>query len=103
MAAYIIAEIEVNDPAGYEEYKEMVPGSIARHGGRYLVRGPVVEQVEGDWPLKRLAIVEFPNAQRARDWWNSADYRPARDLRQRTARTRMILVEGVAPGTGGKN
>ena len=39
MAAYMIVNMEVKDPAAYEAYKAKVPALIARHGGEYLVRG----------------------------------------------------------------
>jgi uncharacterized protein (DUF1330 family) len=101
MPAYIIVEIEVTDPVGYEEYKRMAPVSIQQYGGRYLVRGGEVKTLEGEWPLRRLVILEFPDTAKAESWWRSSEYRPARDLRQRTSRGRMILVEGVrlSPGS----
>ena len=95
MAAYVLLDIEVLDRAGYDEYRKLAPASIERYGGRYLVRGGAVEKLEGDWPLQRLVILEFPDAGRARAWWDSQEYRAARDLRQRTARARMVLAEGV--------
>ena len=97
MPAYILVEIEVTEPAGYENYKELAPASITQYGGRYLIRGGAVEPLEGEWPMKRLVVLEFPDVQAARSWWNSPEYRPARDLRHRTARARMILVEGFTP------
>ena len=96
MPAYVLVDVEVTEPQGYEEYKRMAPRSIQSHGGKYLVRGCAVETLEGEWPLQRVVLLEFPDAAAARDWWNGQDYRPARDLRQRTARTRMVLLEGIA-------
>lgn len=95
MSAYIVVEIEVTERKDYERYKEMAPGSIARHGGRYLARGGRCETLEGDWAPSRLVVLEFPSAERARAWWSSEDYREAKALRQRCARTRMVLIEGV--------
>ena len=100
MSAYVLVEVEVKEPIGYEEYKKMAPRSIQAHGGRYLVRGGPVEALEGEWPLQRVVILEFPDAAAARAWWSCSDYRPARDLRQRTARTRMVLLEGIATPSG---
>jgi len=54
MAAYLIANVDVKDAAAFEEYRKQVPATIARHGGRYLVRGGRVERVEGTWNPKRL-------------------------------------------------
>lgn len=96
MPAYVLVDVEVTEPREYEEYKKMASRSIQTHGGRYLVRGCAVETLEGEWSLQRVVILEFPDAAAARAWWNSQDYRPARDLRHRTARTRMVLLEGIA-------
>lgn len=96
MAAYIIVNLEVLDPVGYEEYRRMAPASIELYQGRYLIRGGAVEILEGEWPIQRLVVLEFPDAARAKAWWDSPEYRSARILRQKTARARMILVEGVA-------
>ncbi len=96
MSAYVIVEIEgVTDRAGYERYKEMAPESIARHGGRYIVRGGRCETLEGEWAPGRIVVLEFPSAERVRAWWDGEAYREAKALRQRTARTRMIVVEGL--------
>lgn len=96
MAAYLIVEVEVTDPVEYAEYIKLVPPTIAAHGGRYLVRGGRAELLEGDDPPKRMVVLEFPSAERARTWVESPEYRPARDIRHRAARTRMVLVEGVS-------
>ena len=95
MKGYVIAEVEVTDPAGFEEYRQMVPATIAEWGGRYLVRGGRVESLEGGWEPKRLIVLEFDSLEQAHAWWDSQTYRPARDLRQKTARTRLIAIEGV--------
>ena len=97
MAAYVVVQIDVRDPDTYEEYKTLAPPSIAAHGGRYLVRGGAVEVLEGTWSPGRFVVLEFPSAERARAWWNSAGYAPARALRQASAATEMILIEGIAP------
>jgi len=95
VSAYVIVEIEVLDPVRYEEYKRLAPPSIAAFGGRYVVRGGRSETLEGDWSPKRIVILEFEGLERARQWWDSPEYRDAKRLRQEIARTRMIAVEGV--------
>jgi uncharacterized protein (DUF1330 family) len=95
MPAYVVVEIEVLDAARYEDYKRMVPPSLADYGGRFLVRGGRSETLEGDWRPKRIVVVEFPSVERAKEWWASEGYAEAKALRQATARTRMIVVEGV--------
>jgi uncharacterized protein (DUF1330 family) len=95
MAAYIIAEVTITDPQGFEEYRQMVPATVAKYGGKFIVRGGQMEKLEGHWEPKRLVIIEFDNAERAKQWWASEDYREAKALRQRTAQTNLIAIEGA--------
>jgi uncharacterized protein (DUF1330 family) len=96
MAAYLVVEVDVHDTEPYENYKTMVPPSLEAYGGRFLVRGGQVETLEGDWAPKRFVMVEFPSVEQARAWWASEGYAGAKALRQATATTQMIVVEGVA-------
>ena len=68
MAAYIIVEIEVTDPVGYEEYKQQAGATVEKYGGKYLVRGGATEVLEGDWQPKRIVVLEFATMERAREW-----------------------------------
>jgi uncharacterized protein (DUF1330 family) len=95
MPAYVLVEIEVRDPVAYERYKTMAQDSIAAFGGRYLVRGGPVEVLEGARVPKRIVVLEFPNAARAKAWWSSAEYAPGKALRQDCARTEMFLLAGM--------
>ena len=95
MPAYIIVEIEILDPAGYEEYKKLAGASVEKYGGKYIVRGGKTEVLEGDWQPKRIVVLEFESMQRAKEWLNCEEYREPRKMRHRTARTNMLLVEGM--------
>lgn len=95
MPAYVIAHIDVKDPARYEDYKKMSPVSIEKFGGRFVARGGKTEVLEGTWQPKRLVLLEFPSVERAREWWASAEYAPAKALRQATSIGDMIIVEGL--------
>jgi uncharacterized protein (DUF1330 family) len=95
MPAYIIVDLEVTDPAGFEEYRQLVPATIQQYEGRYVVRGGATETLEGDWQPKRVVVLEFPSLEQARRWYHSEEYRGLKALRFKTARSKMILVEGV--------
>jgi uncharacterized protein (DUF1330 family) len=95
MACYVIAEVEITDPGGFEEYRQRVPATIAKHGGKYLVRGGATETAEGDWKPARLIVLEFPSLASARAWYASPDYAPLIPLRERSARTKLIFAEGI--------
>lgn len=95
MAAYVVVQVNVRDPAAYERYKALAAPAVAAHGGRYIVRGGRTEPLEGSWNPPRLVVLEFPDAERARSWWGSDEYGPAKAIRQQCAVTEMLLVEGV--------
>ena len=94
MAAYIIVDIEIHDPKSYEEYKKLTPGSLTAYDGKFMVRGGNTETLEGNWQPQRIVVLEFPTIKQAKDWWASTEYAPAKEIRQRSAKTKMILVEG---------
>ena len=95
MSAYVIVQVEVKDPTRYEAYKKLVPPSLEKFGGRFLVRGGTTHTLEGGWAPKRFVIVEFPSVEQAKAWWDSPEYREARDLRWATAESQMIIAEGM--------
>jgi uncharacterized protein (DUF1330 family) len=96
MPAYVIAEVTVTDPKTMEEYRKQVPATVARYGGRFLVRGGAHETLEGDWKPNRLVILEFPSMEQARRWYDSEEYREPKALRIKSGRTNLVLVDGVS-------
>jgi uncharacterized protein (DUF1330 family) len=95
MPAYVIVEVQVEDPQTYETYKSLTPASLAAFDGRFVVRGGNCEILEGDWVPERIVVLEFPSVERAKEWWNSPLYTEAKLIRQRSATTNMIVVEGA--------
>ena len=95
MAAYLMGEIEVTDPAGYEDYRKQVLAVVTKYGGRFIVRGGTVEPLEGGWSPKRVVALEFPSMQQARNFYRSPEYAPLIALRQKASRGKLILVEGA--------
>lgn len=98
MPAYLVAQIAVHDPAGFDEYRKLVVAVIAAHGGRYIVRGGALETLEGSAPHRRLVILEFPSMDAARGFYHSADYAPVLQRRLSSATADVVLVEGWSPG-----
>jgi uncharacterized protein (DUF1330 family) len=95
MPAYILVEVEVQDSVRYEDYKKLTPASIKAYGGRFIVRGGKAELLEGEVEPKRIVVLEFDNVEKAKQWWNSPEYREAKKLRHQTAKSRMIVIEGI--------
>lgn len=96
MTAYIIAEIQITDPAAYDEYRPLAAASIARFGGRFMARGGKVDLLEGAPQPERIVVIEFPDAETARRWYRSEEYQTALKIRQAASRGRVLLVEGAA-------
>jgi uncharacterized protein (DUF1330 family) len=95
MPAYVIVETDVHDPEQYEHYKAASPGAVHAGGGRFVVRGGELAVLEGDWSPKRLVILEFPDLEAARRWYDSPEYEEAKRLREGAANLRMVVVQGL--------
>jgi uncharacterized protein (DUF1330 family) len=97
--AYVVAEVKVENPVPYEEYRKLTTDTVARHGGRFIARGGVRDQREGEderhndgW---RTVIIEFPSLPDARAWYESAEYEKAKQIRLANSIGRLFIVEGV--------
>jgi len=95
MSAYLYGNIEVHDPVLYEEYRAQVPAIIAAHGGRYLVRGGVVEVLEGDGKAQRQVILEFPHMAALKAFYDSPEYTSVKAIRQKAATGTLVAIEGM--------
>ncbi len=96
MAAYLIANITVQDPARFAGYREQVVPMIATHGGRYLIRGGAVTVVEGEPKFDRVVVLEYPDMDTLRRFYHGPDYAPLIALRQSCTISHVALVEGYA-------
>jgi uncharacterized protein (DUF1330 family) len=95
MAAYLVVDIDVTNPAQFEEYKKLAPAAIAKYGGRYIIRGGAYEVLEGDWKPQRVTVVEFESMEKGKAFYNSPEYQAAIKARKGAANMRMLLVQGV--------
>jgi uncharacterized protein (DUF1330 family) len=95
MPAYIVADLDVIDSENFEIYKQMVPATIEKFGGRYIVRGGNMELLEGVWMPKRFVILEFPSVEKAKAWYGSDEYSKPKAVRQSCAKANFVLVQGV--------
>jgi uncharacterized protein (DUF1330 family) len=95
MSAYVIVELEVTDPEQYAAYAKLAQESVARHGGRFLIRGGAQVLLEGEWS-PRMVMVEFDSLDAVRAWYDSEDYQACLPIRLESSKGRMIAVEGSA-------
>jgi uncharacterized protein (DUF1330 family) len=95
LSAYVIVELEVTDPDEYAAYGKLAEASVARHGGRFIVRGGAHEVIEGNW-APRMIVLEFESLDAVRTWYRSEDYQACLPMRLNSATGRMIAVDGYA-------
>jgi uncharacterized protein (DUF1330 family) len=94
-SAYVIANVTVHNPAAYDEYRRLSSIAMQVHGAEVCVRGGKIEVLEGDWSPSRIVILKFPSTEKARAFYDSAEYSAARRAREGIAVMRMVLVEGL--------
>ena len=95
MAGYVIADVEVTDEALFDEYRKLVPVTVAAYGGKYLVRGGDWEVREGEWMPTRTVVLQFDSVERAREWYDSPEYAAPKQMRIKSTNSSVIIVDGV--------
>ena len=95
MPAYVIVETEIHDPEQYALYQAATPDAVHAGGGRFVVRGGELAVLEGNWDPTRLVVLEFPDLEAAKRWYESPQYQEARRLREGAADLRMVAVQGL--------
>ena len=94
MTAYLVLDFSIKDLAGFMPYVEAIPAFIAKHGGRYIVRGVEPTVMEGDWSPERMVILEFPSRENAKAFLDDPDAQALFAVRHRTTESRLVLVDG---------
>ena len=92
--AYVVGQFDIHDPDAYVDYRAQTPKTIEKYGGTFLVRAGRLETLEGEPPLPRIVVIEFPSFAQAKAWYESEDYQKLIPIRQRAASGRSFLVEG---------
>lgn len=93
MTAYMIFEIEITDPEGWEAYRKVAGPVMTAAGGRFVLAGDRIEPLEGDWTPASLSVVAFPSAEIARSFYHSPEYARLKRLRQAASRGRGVLLD----------
>src|SRR3954454_6101110 len=96
MKAYVVAAETIEDEAMFEQYRKLVPETVARFGGRFIARGGSFTVLEGAWPHPRLVIIEFPSREAAEGWYRSPEYREVISLRLNSSAGNLVIIDGVA-------
>jgi uncharacterized protein (DUF1330 family) len=94
---YVVAEVDVTDPATFQKYAAKAPGTIEQYGGHYVIRGGKSDSIEGDAP-KRFVVIQFDSMEKAKAWEDSPEYSAIKPIRHSSAKSRVFIIEGY----GGK-
>jgi len=95
LPGYVVAEVDVTNPDAFKEYAEKTPGTIAKYGGHYMIRGGKFDSIEGDAP-KRFVVIQFDSMEKAKAWEDSPEYNAIKPIRHSSAKSRVFIVEGYA-------
>ncbi|WP_068874369.1 MULTISPECIES: DUF1330 domain-containing protein [unclassified Phenylobacterium] len=93
MAAYVVNEIVVTEPARFQTYADQVPAILAKYGGQYVIRGGAPERVDGPPPPDKLVVLRFDSREAARAWRNSPEYLAILPIREATSTSRVYIVD----------
>ena len=95
MAAYWLARCRIDDPVEYKKYTDLVPGIIAKFGGKVLARGGKFRIMEGPEEFHRFVVIEFPTFEAAVACFHSPEYEAAAAFRRNGAgEVENVIVEG---------
>lgn len=97
MPAYVVVDVDIQDPKAYAEYRAKAPATVAAFGGRYVVRGGEPTHLEPGWDVHRFVLLEFPSVQAAKAWYASPAYQSVLAIRLRSSRSRLMVVDGIDP------
>ena len=95
LPGYVVAEVDVTDPATFAKYSAKVPGTVAQYGGHYVIRGGKFDSIEGDAP-KRFVVIQFDSVEKAKAWEDSPEYNAIKPIRHSSAKSRVFIIEGAA-------
>jgi uncharacterized protein (DUF1330 family) len=94
MKAYLVLDFSVNDFAGFSKYIAEIPAFIARHSGKYIVRGVQPTPIEGDWKPERMVIIEFPEREKAEAFLSDPQIQNLFKVRHDTTTSKLVLADG---------
>jgi len=94
MKAYLVLDLSVNELGGFRKYIAEIPAFIARHSGKYIVRGVQPTPIEGDWKPERMVIIEFPERENAEAFLSDPEIQALFKVRHETTTSRLVLADG---------
>ena len=94
--AFLIAHVEVSDPDGWKQYITALPGTLAPYHVKTLARAPAVALDASPPPAGSTVILAFNSMDDLKAWWNSPAYQAIIPLREKSAKTTVYALPGMA-------
>lgn len=95
MSAYVIFDVEIRDPARYQEFMAGVKPALEAAGARYLARGGAHTVHEGDWQPRRIVLLEFPSVEAWEAFYLGPVYQGLKSIRDACSSARLVSVQGL--------
>ena len=95
MPAYVLFDVEIRDPARYQEFMAGVKPALEAAGARYLARGGAHKVYEGDWEPRRIVLLEFPSREAWETFYNGPIYQGLKSIRDECSSARLVSVVGL--------
>ena len=95
MAAYLLAQVQINDLEGFRDYTAAFAPTLAPFGGKVLAADDDAQSVEGTWSAGRVVIIEFDTTERAHAWYESDAYQQISSIRRANSKATMAIVSGI--------
>ena len=96
MSAYVIFDVDISDPARYQEFMNGVKPALEQAGAKYLARGGAHKVYEGDWQPRRIVLLEFPSVAAWESFYYGPVYQGLKSIRDECSSARLVSVEGLA-------
>ena len=95
MPAYMVVVAKIADRDAFiSGYGSAAGKLVEQFGGKYVLRGPGVELLEGEFGAgASIVISEWPDKAAAKAFWNSPEYAEAKKLRAGVADCQVLLIE----------
>ena len=94
MPTYLVSLIRITAPERFQEYVPIATSAVAKYGGRFVVRGGAPDMMEGSLGANRVVVIEFESREQAKRFYDSPEYRVAREVRAGAADFNMSIADG---------
>jgi uncharacterized protein (DUF1330 family) len=97
VSTYILAQLTIHDRARYDRYAAQFMGVLSRFEGRVLASDEAPQVLEGEWPHRKVVLIEFKDRAEAERWAASPEYRKIAVDREAATVATVLSIQGLRP------